>query len=224
MPAIPGNRFTSRNKPLQPLSLPSHDRPDAGEGGAVGWHFFRVGRMMATQNLVEVLSAHLFADTGARVYAVLDGAAIPDLLEKCEEHSVEPVCLYRGDLIPDLAKVAPYQVTLERDSPFARWLLREGWGRHWGIFAVSRAGWRPMREHLCGLIMVYDPDYQPLYFRYYDPRVLRVYLPTCDAEELQALFGPISRLLCEDGEGGLLKCWVAGGQLGSERVALEPAK
>jgi hypothetical protein len=177
---------------------------------------------MATQNLVDALTRHLFADTGARVYAVLDGVAIPDLLEKLREYQVSPVCLYRGDLVPDLAKVAPYQVMLERESPFTGWLLQEGWGRHWGIFAISRADWRPMREHLCSLIMAYDPDYQPLYFRYYDPRVLRVYLPTCDADELQALFGPISRLLCED-EGGLLKYWVAaGGQLGSERVSLEP--
>ena len=68
--------------------------------------------------------------------------------------------------------------------------------------------------------MAYDPDFQPLYFRYYDPRVLRVYLPTCDADELRTLFGPISRLLCEDEEGGLLKFWLAGGQLGSERIDL----
>lgn len=178
---------------------------------------------MAVRNLVDVLVRHLFADPGARVYAVLDGAAIPDLQAKLREHSVEPVCLYRSDLIPKLARVAPYQVVLARESPFTRWLLQEGWGRHWGIFAVSRTDWRPMREHLCSLIVAYDPDYQPLYFRYYDPRVLRAYLPTCDADELYALFGPISRLLCEDEEGGLLKYWVAGGQLGVERVALEPA-
>ena len=176
---------------------------------------------MADQRLSDVLARHLFADPRSRVYAVLDGAAIPDLPDKCKEHAVEPVCLYRGDLIPELARAAPYQVTLERESPFTGWLLRAGWGRHWGIFAVSRADWRPMREHLCGLTVAYDPDYQPLYFRYYDPRVLRVYLPTCDGDELRALFGPVSRLLCEDGEGGLLKYWVAGGRLGSDRVALE---
>lgn len=179
---------------------------------------------MIVRNLVDILVRHLFADPRSRVYAVLDGAAIPDLQEKLKECSVEPVCLYRGDLIPELRKVAPYQVTLERDSSLTTWLLQEGWGRHWGIFAVSRADWRPMREHLCSLIMAYDPDCQPLYFRYYDPRVLRVYLPTCDADELQTLFGPISRLLCEDGEGGLLKYWMAGGQLGSERVILEPGQ
>jgi hypothetical protein len=28
-------------------------------------------------------------------------------------------------------------------------------------------------------------------FRYYDPRVLRVYLPTCVTSELRTVFGPI---------------------------------
>jgi hypothetical protein len=28
-------------------------------------------------------------------------------------------------------------------------------------------------------------------FRYYDPRVLRVYLPTCVTAELRTVFGPI---------------------------------
>ena len=73
---------------------------------------------MAVQNLVDILTRHLFADSSARVYAVLDGAAITGLQQKLKEHSVEPVCLYRSDLIPKLAQVAPYQVALERESPF----------------------------------------------------------------------------------------------------------
>lgn len=175
---------------------------------------------MATRNWSEILTAHLFADPGARVYAVLDGAAVPDLPALLREQRVESSCLYRGELEPELAAVAPYQVTLERDSPFTAWLLRQGWGRHWGIFALGPVDWRPMREHWCSLTIVYDPDLQPLYFRYYDPRVLRVYLPTCGAEELRKLFGPVSRLLCEAEDGALLKFWVAAGQLGTDRVVL----
>jgi hypothetical protein len=39
-----------------------------------------------------------------------------------------------------------------------------------------------------------------LIFRYYDPRVLRVYLPTCRPAELETFFGPIDAFLTE-GEG-----------------------
>ena len=172
-------------------------------------------------SLADTLAKALFADPAAHVYAVLDGAAIPGLLAKAQECRIEPVCLYRGNLIPEMATAAPYQILLERGSPFMNWLLQEGWGKHWGIFAVSRTDWRPMREHLCGLTQVYDPDYQPIYFRYYDPRVLRVYLPTCDAGELRTVFGPIARLLCEDEDGALLRFWIAGRELGSDRLPLQ---
>ena len=176
---------------------------------------------MRTQNPLDILIRHLFADSGAHVYAVLDGAAIPDLSQVLQEYRMEPVCLYRGTLIPELARVAPYLFNLQRESPFTMWLLQQSWERHWGIFALARSDWRPMREHLCNLGMVYDPDGRPLYFRYYDPRVLRVYLPSCDAEDLQTLFGPISCLLCEDEDGALLKFQCVKGQLRRERVELK---
>ena len=38
---------------------------------------------------------------------------------------------------------------------------------------------------------------QKLIFRYYDPRVLRAYLPTCNAVELRTVFGPVRRYLIE---------------------------
>jgi hypothetical protein len=39
-----------------------------------------------------------------------------------------------------------------------------------------------------------------LVFRYYDPRVLRVYLPTCTASELRRVFGPIECFWMESGD------------------------
>ena len=39
-------------------------------------------------------------------------------------------------------------------------------------------------------------------FRYYDPRVLRVYLPTCTPDELEMLFGPIERFWMESNAAG----------------------
>ena len=47
-----------------------------------------------------------------------------------------------------------------------------------------------MRAHLRSLLMVeYETTAQILYFRYYDPRVLRIYLPSCDEADLKTLFG-----------------------------------
>jgi len=36
-----------------------------------------------------------------------------------------------------------------------------------------------------------------LIFRYYDPRVLRAYLPTCSPAELNTFFGPVTAFITE---------------------------
>lgn len=50
-----------------------------------------------------------------------------------------------------------------------------------------------MRRHLTTLLEVRSPDRKKLFFRYYDPRVLQVFLPTCDSAQLRQVFGPIDR-------------------------------
>jgi hypothetical protein len=52
--------------------------------------------------------------------------------------------------------------------------------------------------------MVYGPENKLIFFRYYDPRVLRVYLPTCNAEEIRSVFGPISAYIAEDEDPAVL--------------------
>ena len=52
-------------------------------------------------------------------------------------------------------------------------------------------------KHLRRLLRVQDESGRKLAFRFYDPRVLRVYLPTCTAEEAKQFFGPVPRILAE---------------------------
>ena len=47
-------------------------------------------------------------------------------------------------------------------------------------------------------LTVYDHTGKPMYFRYYDPRVLRVFLPTCTPAEQQTMFGPVQSYFAED--------------------------
>jgi hypothetical protein len=139
----------------------------------------------------------LFASDSESTYAILDGASVPGLPAKLRAAKEEWACLYRGELEPDLAEVAPYLIKLRRQSPLTDWILGEGWGRHWGIFAITQAGLEALRRHLRGFLRVKDSTGKILYFRYYDPRVLRVYLPTCKGAELKTLFGPVSRYAAE---------------------------
>ncbi len=149
---------------------------------------------------VQTLLPQLFSEEeDVQTYAVLDGASIPALLHQLySEHSLEFVCLIRGELEPDMAEVAPYLVHLEREAPLTKWLLKKGWGKHWGIFVQVNADLKTVRSHFRKFLRVKDPEGKYLFFRYYDPRVLRVFLPTCNAEELGVLFGPLSLYMCED--------------------------
>ncbi|MEZ0469754.1 DUF4123 domain-containing protein [Luteimonas salinilitoris] len=149
------------------------------------------------ETMIDALWAAPRGDDG-RLYAVLDGARNAGIHPAVLESQCEFECLYTGELAPDLRQAAPYLVKLERDLPFTDMLIRKGWGDSWGIFLRSPAAFRDLRRHLRKFLMVYDPDLKPMYFRYYDPRVLRIFLPTCDKAQLAEFFGPVQCYLGED--------------------------
>jgi hypothetical protein len=174
--------------------------------------------------MTELLVKYLFSKPATNVYAVLDGASVEQLPQMLWEHEPENICLYRGELEPDMAAVAPYLIKLEYDRPFTKLVCEKGWGNHWGIFAITSAevDIRALRQHFRKFLMVYNPDGKLMYFRYYDPRVLRVYLPTCHAEELRIVFGPISNYIMEDGDLVIsLRFGLKDGKLQTEKIPLE---
>ena len=148
-------------------------------------------------NLIDQLWRLTDQGTKPQIYTILDAARDERIYPGILNSDNEYICLYRGKQASDLADVAPYLVKLERGDAFTNWLLTQGWGRSWGIFLSSDAPFNQLRQHFRTFLMVYDDKGKPLYFRYYDPRVLRVYLPTCNEEELKVLFGPVSRYYAE---------------------------
>jgi hypothetical protein len=150
--------------------------------------------------IAQSLVKYLFSEPATNVYAVLDGASMEQLPQLLWEHEPENICLYRGDLEPDMAATAPYLVKLEYGHPFTKLVCEKGWGNHWGIFAVTPAevDIRALRQHFRKFLMVYNPDGKLIYFRYYDPRVLRSYLPTCNSQEIKIVFGPVGSYITED--------------------------
>ncbi len=147
------------------------------------------------------LARQLFENQKLHAYTILDGASNPALLDYLYDYQPEFVCLYRGELEPDIAECAPYLARLEADTPFTKWVM-SGWGHHWGIFALADCDIDILRRHLRTLNKVYDPEtHKSLLFRYYDPRVLSFFLPTCDEEQTAEFFGPVQAYFAET-EGG----------------------
>lgn len=155
-------------------------------------------RLSATDKMTkEDLEKILFIEN-ARAFAVLDGASIPDLRMRIYEMRPPHYCLFRGELTPDVAEVAPYVVQLTPGTVFADWVLSECFGKHWGIFAHSRHSIKEMRRHCRALVNVYDETGEPMIFRYYDPRVLPTFLPTCNGGELKTFFGTVDTFFAEN--------------------------
>ena len=148
----------------------------------------------------DELKKHLFTGR-TNVFALLDGASVEGLRMQLYKTDAPNYCLFRGELAPDVAEMAPYLVGLLPDSPFTEWLLSESIGKHWGVFALSRQSITEMRRHFRALVMVHDESGMPMIFRYYDPRVLRNFLPTCNGGELKTFFGKVDTFLAEGADG-----------------------
>jgi hypothetical protein len=153
---------------------------------------------MSIETTIGELKQGLFSDDELNVYAIIDGASAPALQDRIYDDEPQYRCLFTGNLAPDLLEVAPFVVKLDEGTEFADWVISEGWGKHWGIFAVTAMTIQEMRKHLRTFLTVESPEGKSLMFRFYDPRVFRVFLPTCDDDQLSAIFGDIESFLLED--------------------------
>jgi hypothetical protein len=100
-------------------------------------------------------------------------------------------------------------------------VLENGWGKSWASFIRTQTGFKQLRRHLRQFLRVRSEDGRKLIFRYYDPRILRVYLPTCRANELEMFFGPVDSFVTESEEPEqMLEFRLEGLQLVEEKIAL----
>lgn len=139
-----------------------------------------------------------------KTWTILDCARDEQIYGHVLQTSNQRCCLFAGALDPELAVAAPHLVALDPDDRLTATLLNRGWGRAWGIFLRSDAPMGELRRHFRTFLRVRGPEGQYLLFRYYDPRVLSVYLPTCTPGELNAVFGATVRAYFteqEDGDG-----------------------
>jgi hypothetical protein len=130
------------------------------------------------------------------VWAVLDAARSPAVYAALIESRLEFRCLYEGPIPRELERVAPQLVELLPNHRLARRLLGPAWGGAWGVLLRIEDP-SNLRHHLRKLLKVKTEDGRTLLFRWYDPRVLRVYAPTCTAREWQQFNGPVAGWMLE---------------------------
>lgn len=138
---------------------------------------------------------------GGKLYGVLDSARDEQVLPFLYRAGVQFQSLYEGLRGEELALVAPYLVALPHAAAALSELVEERWGDAWGIFLRADASFRDVRRHLRRLLRAELDDGSRVLFRFYDPRVLRAYLPTCNRDEADQMFGPIESYLTEGRRG-----------------------
>jgi hypothetical protein len=153
---------------------------------------------------VDALRREVRVPPGDFLYAMADSARAPELVEAARKtKGIALKSLLIGPMGNAIAQAAPYIIGMALDSPFM-----ENWSRHFGgsagILLTTPADMDTLFEHLRDIFIAKTEDGEKYYFRYYDPRVLRGYLPTCTREEVGHFFGPIRAFYVEGEEPGVL--------------------
>lgn len=156
---------------------------------------------MIVDALISPLWAEVALDRTLRVFSLQDAAASPRIHPNMVLSMMDHACLYEGRIPQVLAEAAPHIVRLAASSSYTRWFLEAGWGRQWGVLLQSQANLMALRAHFQRLLLVRDQAGRKFNFRFFDPRVLRTYLPTCEPHELRTVFGPVRRFFVEAENG-----------------------
>ncbi len=136
--------------------------------------------------LLEQRPQHLFA--------VVDACDEPLVPPKVRELGTErAVSLYRGSAEVDYWAIAPYLVRV--DAALLEWIATHLWEKPWGFFALADVQLSELRKHFRRFLTVLDPDGERVYFRFYDPRVLPVFLASAGPAERRQFVGPVEKFL-----------------------------
>jgi hypothetical protein len=126
---------------------------------------------------------------GAYLYAITDGAYSAALIAHIEKTApdnliplLHPHPAIEATAIPQLIKVS---------EPILETILSAADKTPWGIFVMTKADPETLRVHFRRFLVVQLPDGEHWYFRFYDPRLLPVYVGKCNEWELEKFFGPV---------------------------------
>ena len=165
-----------------------------------------------------VMLDSLYAVPG-NVYVYLNSLR-EQLIQAFVEASGEQFLPLTQSLVAGRAMNSSYLVLLPRNSRLHNVLLKEGWGRMWGVYCSSPAPLEQVAGHLRSFACVQSGTGVPLNLPLADPQFLRVLLASLSPTEGIAIFGPIRHFFLE-AEGGetMFRCTPA-----VQGVAIETLK
>jgi len=130
----------------------------------------------------------------AGLYAIVDACDEPIVFEEVQKRGPDrALCLHGGDLDEDERRIAPYLIRVDAET--LRWIRQELWGRPWGIFLISDHDERVLRPHLRRMLSVEGPEGEPMYLRYFDPRLTGSLLEELTPEQAEQMMSMVKAFL-----------------------------
>ncbi len=136
-------------------------------------------------------------------FLLLDTATAGERQDEALALGAQHQSFYKGDK-EENRRASPYLFELQAGTHFSNWYFQNGWGQAWGVPVFASGNFEEVYHHFRKFLMIKTEAGERLYFRFYDPRVLRTFLPTCDASQIIEFFGPVKIFICEDEDPGSL--------------------
>ncbi|HWK03327.1 MAG TPA: DUF4123 domain-containing protein [Puia sp.] len=152
-------------------------------------------------------------------YIILDGARMLKDLAVAKTINNKYQSLYKGKIEEYLQQVAPYLFVCDPQSDFAKWVADNSLGRSWGVYVLAEEDFEGLYKHFRKFLLIKTEENEQLYFRFYDPRVLKIFLPSCDKEQTLEFFGPVKYFITEGDTGQeAVRYWQENGILKQEKM------
>lgn len=137
----------------------------------------------------------------SELYAIVDCARDRRIFDLVHD-ALFPMCLFATDILSPVGRNAPYLVPVEHADRLMNAWRTVGAAQNWGLFVRSSLPQARLRQRLRTFNLCRVPSGKTVLFRWWDPRVFRIYLPTCPSEDLAPWFDGVDDFICERAAGG----------------------
>jgi len=137
-------------------------------------------------------------------YAIIDAAQDEKICPMIMRSNAPYACLFLGNQAMDMAPVAPYLIQIEKKNAVTQTFIEKGWNNNWGIILTSDVEFDIIKRHFRKFITVQNEEGKMMMFRFYDPRVVKIFLPLCLPDELNMFFGPVKKIYANSEENQMI--------------------
>lgn len=133
---------------------------------------------------------------GCKTYAVLDASKATNLKLHLDDSELSFRCLFKDELAEELKHVAPYLVEIKDRNKFTRSLFTDSgdsfelWNKEPGIYIRSEATFDQLWQHFRKFIRVKKEEGGWIYFRFWEPSVLRALPDILEQNNAEKFFLP----------------------------------